>query len=818
MAKKLKYFFGKDLPLNLILLNWVCLCGTVAGIFAVVVNLINNQYDLSLWVTLGCIISLIAFFFIGNNSKNNYIANIGVVCTVCLVLYPLECFSQHGIYNGMPVWFVAGILVTFIMLRGKIAFLFVGVELAIYVAIIVYYSEVYGEPSFSADYYMYDMITAVVVVGICMGIVVRAQTNFFAREISKNEEQKVSLEKLKVEAEQANTAKSEFLANMSHEIRTPMNAILGLSEIALRDESISDNVRINLEDIQNSGNYLLQIINNILDFSKIEAREMELVNVEYHLTSLVYDLSTLVHFRIKDKPIEFMQDIDYDIPDTLFGDEMRVKQIFMNILSNAAKYTDKGTIKLKIGWEREGSTAYLKASISDTGQGISRDNLEKLFTRFNRMDLEKNRTIEGTGLGMVITKQLLELMGGTIEVDSIYGVGTRFNIVIPQKIVSEEPVFGSVRRHKKLVPKAKKSVDYSVLYPEAKLLIVDDSQMNLKVAMGLISPYKCQVDLAGSGAEAIKLVNQNTYDLILLDHMMPEMDGMEVLKQLKEREDFHTPIVALTANAVLGVRKFYLESGFDEYLSKPIVIGDLESILKKFLSRFAVRKNIDAPNVATGTYQVTDEKARSFAEKQVGEILPADAPRRKSKLKPRNKALKAKEASESYSSSENIEKNNSTAEPETEKRSDDIADLMKLVNGYDISENKKDNTDKRERDEKMNWEKEEFDYEEGLDYSMGNMEFYIEALEIYLEETAENMEKMDNYLADGNMKDYSTLVHALKSNAKIIGAMKLSELCYELEMKSKDNDLNFVKANHQPMKDKYITVCGYIQEYMEANK
>ena len=642
MAKKLKHLFGKDLPLSLILLNWVCLSGTVADIFAVAGDLIGGSFGPVLLITSLCAVSLIFFFVLANWFNYVKVATIGVVIIVCLILFPLECMVQNGVYNGMPVWFVVGILITFFMLRGKISFLFVGIELLLYSAIMVYYCNFSEKAVFDPEFYLSDMLIAVALVGICMGIMVRAQTNFFAREIEKNEAQKKDLEQLRIVAEQANVAKSEFLANMSHEIRTPMNAILGLSEIALRETNTPDNVRMNLEDIQQSGNYLLQIINNILDFSKIEAREMDLINVEYHLTSLVYDLSTMVHFRIKDKPIEFVQDVDYDIPDCLFGDELRVKQVIMNVLSNAAKYTEKGTIKLSIGWIREGDIANLQVVVSDTGQGISKENLEHLFTRFNRMELEKNRTIEGAGLGMAITSQLLELMGGKIDVDSIYGVGSRFTLTIPQRIISEEPVFGSVRRRKILEPKNKKSYDYSVIYPEAKVLLVDDSQMNLKVARGLLSPYKCQIDMAGSGMEAIKLAIENTYDLILLDHMMPEIDGIEVLKRLKENENFHTPVVALTANAVVGVRKFYLDNGFDEYISKPIVIGDMEAILKKFLARFAQRKNMDEESIPAGSYQVTDEMARGRESTSTPKAPSADGPKPKLKLK--TKKQREKEA------------------------------------------------------------------------------------------------------------------------------------------------------------------------------
>lgn len=385
------------------------------------------------------------------------------------------------------------------------------------------------------------------------------------------------LNTLRVEAESANKAKTDFLASMSHEIRTPMNAIIGLTDSALTND-LPESVREDIKNINNAGQILLEIINNILDISKIEEGKMELSNTTYSISNIVLELSNIVKVRIGDKPIKFNMNVDPNIPSKLYGDETKIFQICLNILNNAAKYTDKGEINFSVNAKVSGDECLLAFRVSDTGKGIKKEDYDKLFMKFTRLDKEVNQTIEGTGLGLVITKEMVELMGGKIGFSSEYGKGSVFTVTIPQKVV-DHAIIGVINS----LDLKEKQVDY-FNGARFKILIVDDNKLNLKVAEKLMRPYNFQITTVTSGLACLNYTKKNKYDLIFLDHMMPEMDGIETLRYLKQRVDFvNTPIVALTANAISGMKEMYLREGFDDYLSKPIDQVKLNEILRKYL-------------------------------------------------------------------------------------------------------------------------------------------------------------------------------------------------------------------------------------------
>ena len=412
-------------------------------------------------------------------------------------------------------------------------------------------------------------------------------------ERRKAEEQRYIAESERKHAQQANEAKNAFLSNMSHEIRTPINTIIGMNEMILR-EADSDQIRTYAENARVSSAVLMNIVNDILDFSKIEAGMLDIVDVDYDSAVVLNDIVNMIRSKIEDKGVSFHVRIDPDLPLILHGDEVRLKQIIMNLLSNAAKYTEKGSVTMTVRSERiAGENAViLIVSVKDTGIGIKEDEINKLFTAFERIDEKRNRTIAGIGLGMNITKQLLDLMGGELDINSVYGEGSEFTASVKQTIVNDEPIGDFESRFNSAVVKGK-IYQEKFIAPNAKLLIVDDTPMNLTVAVNLLKNTHMQIDTAESGQACLNMTRNKKYDIIFLDHRMPEKDGIETLHELKEMADnpnLKTPVVCLTANALTGARQEYIEAGFDDYLPKPIDPEKFEEMILHYLPSVLVQK------------------------------------------------------------------------------------------------------------------------------------------------------------------------------------------------------------------------------------
>jgi signal transduction histidine kinase/CheY-like chemotaxis protein len=438
------------------------------------------------------------------------------------------------------------------------------------------------------------------------------------------------------QAIQANKGKSDFLAKVSHEIRTPMNAILGITEIQLQDETLTPDMQEALGKIYNSGYLLLGIINDVLDLSKIEAGKLELVPVNYDVPSLINDTVYLNIMRFDSKPIVFDLEVDENIPLTLFGDELRIKQILNNLLSNAFKYTDSGKVLLSIAVENavqnEAGKITLVFRVSDTGQGMTREQIDRLFDEYTRFNQEANRTTEGTGLGMSITRNLINLMNGTIFIESELDKGSVFTVRLPQGIVDEGVLGKAIVENLKQfrlgrISQMKKAPQIMrEPMPYGSVLIVDDVETNLYVAKGLMSPYELAIDTAGSGFEAVEKIKSGTvYDVVFMDHFMPKMDGIEAVKIIRGM-GYTSSIVALTANALAGQAEMFISNGFDGFISKPIDIHQLNAVLNKMIrDKYQGKSDEIKQRIKNNQDKSSGRKSRSPVDQQLIEAFTRDA-------------------------------------------------------------------------------------------------------------------------------------------------------------------------------------------------
>lgn len=400
-------------------------------------------------------------------------------------------------------------------------------------------------------------------------------------DLSEQHKARKKLEEARKEAENANKTKSLFLANMSHEIRTPVNAIMGFSELALA-EDVPASVRDYLSDIKNASNVLLGSINDILNISKIESGKMDIINEQYSLKVLLKNVCKIITVQAARKDLGFSLDLGKDVPAVMLGDDVRIQEILINLLNNSVKYTERGAVKLSVSVERNNEKeARLVLAVKDTGIGIKEEDLKNLFAAYERMDKEKNHKTEGTGLGLSIVRGYLDLMGGDIEVNSVYGKGSEFIVSIPQKIVDETPINAEEIMKSEAEEKSFSGLKINGL----KVLVVDDNRVNLKVISRTLEKYGVASDLANSGKEAVALCQNVEYPIVFMDHMMPDMDGVETMEALREKYSYYkntSKIVVLTANAIDGVKKELISAGFDEYLSKPLNYTELEKVLERF--------------------------------------------------------------------------------------------------------------------------------------------------------------------------------------------------------------------------------------------
>ncbi len=545
--------------------------GTIESIF---VKKINNMLPAFLLLLVAMGIALIVVF---RYRKYNMAAGI-LFFLIIAVMFPCLFFFGGGAKGAAPVWLALGLLYAFLMFNGKKVLLYVSlcviIDGACYLLAYLYPEMV--TDMFSDKMLFIDSYFGVIVVGLVSGLIVKSQMYVYEEEHRLNIEQKEELER-------SRDSRNAFFANMSHEIRTPINTIIGLNEMILR-ESDNEGIKAYARDIQLASNLLLGQVNDILDLSQMEMKKMKLVPVVYRTEELFGELFELTRVRMERKGLEFSMDIDSGLPAALCGDARRIKQVLLNLLDNAWKYTEEGSVLLSASGELYGNgEILLKISVEDSGIGIRKEDMDSIYDAYNRLDEGKNVRILGSGLGLAITKQLVDLMGGEITVDSIYTKGSTFTVTMCQKIEDSTPI-GEFDLQKKVV---EESESYRPCFeaPEARILVVDDNIMNARVAGSLLSATKVKMDVAHSGRECLELARAHYYHVILLDYMMPGMNGMETLAAIRKQENGlcqSSAVIALTANTVAGAQFMYQTQGFDGFVEKPIIGRTLElEILKQ---------------------------------------------------------------------------------------------------------------------------------------------------------------------------------------------------------------------------------------------
>ena len=581
MGKKIIQFVtGKDCELRERMFRTIIIVGGFATLLTIIENFMIMESGIKLLPVMILFLAAIGIvWYLTFKHKRYYLAAAILDFLIMTVIMPLMFFSGGGIEGGAPMWLVIIVLYGFLMFKGKNLFVHLCFSLGMSALLyhVAYCYPEYITPLASKEAVFWDSFLSVVMASMICGLILQVHMRIFEEEHKTNVAQKEELERNR-------DSKNVFFANMSHEIRTPINAIMGLNEMIMRANP-SGETREYALDIQLASKLLLNQVNDILDLSQMEMDKMHIVPVKYKLKTLVEDLTDLIWVQMEKKKLDFKLDIDPGLPSELFGDEKRIRQILLNLLDNAVKYTEEGSVTLSVqGEESNGDEVTLKIKVADTGMGIRKEDMENIYDSFNRIDEKKNAGIMGSGLGLSIVKQLLGLMDGEIKIDSIYKKGTIFTISVKQKISNVKPVGVMSPLDRKMEEGQIYEPDFEA--PQARVLVVDDNDMNSMIAKKLLEATKVQVDIAKNGAECLEMTKKKFYHVILLDDMMPGMNGRMTLQEIRSQENGlcrESAVIAMTGNAIADARQVYEEQGFDGYVGKPIQGKVMELEILRFL-------------------------------------------------------------------------------------------------------------------------------------------------------------------------------------------------------------------------------------------
>lgn len=572
--------YGQDVDIRERIFCKMTSIGGVVALLALIETMIVSGSVVMSASLLIMVLSVLVSIFLTVQMGRRDIATVLMGLVMCFLVFPGIFFTNGGIFGGATVWFTLNIIYSYLSFKGKRLYIFIGLDIVVesLCFLIGYLHPEFIQPLDGQLNVYLDSFFSVIAVSFAISFLLL----FHIRTYS---EQRETVEKQKKELEQSNKTQTNFFASMSHELRTPINTIIGLNDMVIR-ESDSENTLDYSEKIRTASKMLLGLINDILDLSQLETGNMRIAENEYETAGLFREVIDMVRVLIQGKNLELCVDIDESIPQKLFGDRRRIQQVLINLLTNAVKYTESGTVTLIAKSERiSGDHINLFLTVKDTGIGIRKESMKDLFNAFRRMDIRKNSKIEGSGLGLSITKKIVDLMGGEITVDSIYTKGSTFSVHVNQKIINSAPM-GSVVASMTVSQRSYEKYRQLFEAPEARILVVDDVPVNIYVLQKLLSATKVQIDTAGSGEECLVRTKEKKYHLILLDHMMPDMDGITTLSMIRRQENGlckETPVIALTANSVSAAQKFYENLGFDAYLEKPIDAMLLERMVRDLL-------------------------------------------------------------------------------------------------------------------------------------------------------------------------------------------------------------------------------------------